>query len=168
MHIPGLTLDIQQLFLNEADYNAQMLTRSDVPSVPKTALRGLMAARPSTARAIVVGIAAEISISREWILHISRRDAQSRVANLLREFAACRPATTCRCPSAKRSRGTTGCGCQGLLLSGAKLQAFAARFHQLCATLMASHPLQALVRTIGVTLRPKARRSSAADRRVPT
>lgn len=87
MHIPGEALNLQQLFLSEADHNVQMLTRGEVAIVPRSALQNLMTNRPSIAQAIAISISAENALSQEWILNIGRRDARSRVAHLLCELA---------------------------------------------------------------------------------
>ncbi len=73
LHIPGEALDFQHLFLDVADHNVQTLTRAEVATIPRTALR--------------VNTLVEGSIFREWILNIGRRDARSRLAHFLCEFA---------------------------------------------------------------------------------
>ena len=42
---------------------------------------------PNVARAILIFTLVEASIFREWVLNIGRRDARSRIAHLLCEFA---------------------------------------------------------------------------------
>jgi CRP-like cAMP-binding protein len=87
MHIPGDALDFQHLFLDIADHNVQTLTRADVATIPRTALRNLARSRSAIGNAIFVSTLVEGSISREWVLNIGRRDARSRLAHLLCEFA---------------------------------------------------------------------------------
>ncbi|MEG3082251.1 Crp/Fnr family transcriptional regulator [Sphingomonas sp. PB2P12] len=87
MHIPGEALDFQHLFLEIADHNVQTLTRADVATIPRKALRDLVHSRPSIANAIFINTLVEASIFREWILNIGRRDARSRLAHFLCEFA---------------------------------------------------------------------------------
>ncbi len=87
LHIPGDPLDFQHLFLDVADHNVQTLTRSEVAIVPRAALRELAQSRASIGHAIFVSTLVEASISREWVLNIGRRDARSRLAHLLCEFA---------------------------------------------------------------------------------
>ena len=45
MHIPGDALDFQHLFLDIADHNVQTLTRADVATIPRNALRNLARSR---------------------------------------------------------------------------------------------------------------------------
>lgn len=87
MHIPGEALDFQHLFLDIADHNVQTLTRADVATIPRNALRELARSRPSIGNAIFINTLVEASIFREWILNIGRRDARSRLAHFLCEFA---------------------------------------------------------------------------------
>ena len=87
MHIPGDALDFQHLFLDVADHNVQTLTRADVATIPRKALRDLARSRSAVGNAIFVSTLVEGSISREWVLNIGRRDARSRLAHFLCEFA---------------------------------------------------------------------------------
>ena len=87
LHIPGEAVDFQNMFLEEADHNVQMLTRGEVAEIPRHALEEVALARPEVGRAIMVTTLVEASIFREWTLNIGRRDARSRIAHLLCEFA---------------------------------------------------------------------------------
>lgn len=87
IHIPGDAPDFQHLFLDIADHNVQTLTRADVATIPRTALRKLALAHSAIGNAIFVSTLVEGSISREWVLNVGRRDARSRLAHLLCEFA---------------------------------------------------------------------------------
>lgn len=87
LHVPGDTLDLQNLFLNVADHSVQMLTRGRVAIVQRAALHALTYARPAIARAVMVRLLVDASMYREWILNIGRRDARARVAHLLCELA---------------------------------------------------------------------------------
>jgi CRP-like cAMP-binding protein len=87
IHIPGDALDFQNLFLNESDHNVQMLTRGTVAEIPGHALEELALGNRNVGRAILVSTLIEASIFREWALNVGRRDARSRVAHLLCEFA---------------------------------------------------------------------------------
>jgi CRP-like cAMP-binding protein len=87
LHIPGDALDFQHLFLDVADHNVQTLTRADVATIPRTALRELARSRAAVGNAIFVNTLVEASIFREWILNIGRRDARSRLAHFLCELA---------------------------------------------------------------------------------
>ena len=87
IHIPGDALDFQNMFLAESDHNVQMLTRGTVAEIPRAALEELVLHNSSVARAVQVFTLVEASIFREWVLNIGRRDARSRIAHLLCEFA---------------------------------------------------------------------------------
>lgn len=87
LHIPGDPLDFQNLFLDVADHNVQMLTRGEVAIVPRAALQELARTRPGVGHAMLVTILVEASICREWILNVGRRDSRTRLAHLLCEFA---------------------------------------------------------------------------------
>ena len=87
LHVPGEAVDFQNVFLEEADHNVQMLTRGDVAEIPRRALETAVRARPSLGRAILVATLVESSAFREWTLNVGRRDSRSRIAHLLCEFA---------------------------------------------------------------------------------
>jgi CRP-like cAMP-binding protein len=87
IHIPGEALDFQNMFLEESDHNVQMLTRGVVAEIPREPLEKLVLESPNVGRAILVFTLVEASIFREWVLNIGRRDARSRIAHLLCEFA---------------------------------------------------------------------------------
>jgi CRP-like cAMP-binding protein len=86
-HIPGEALDLQQLALDVADHSVQMLTRGQVAIVEQRHIRRLMAADPAVAHAIFTAVLVEGSMFREWVLNVGRRDARTRMAHLLCEFA---------------------------------------------------------------------------------
>jgi CRP-like cAMP-binding protein len=87
LHIPGEALDLQHLYLSEADHSVQMLTRGEVGFVARSDLQVLASQYPEIARAITVAILLEASIFREWVLNVGRRNARSRMGHLLCEFA---------------------------------------------------------------------------------
>jgi CRP-like cAMP-binding protein len=87
IHIPGEALDFQNMFLAESDHNVQMLTRGLVAEIPREPLEELVLSNENVGRAIHVFSLVEASIFREWTLNIGRRDARSRIAHLLCEFA---------------------------------------------------------------------------------
>ncbi|MFL6785635.1 MAG: Crp/Fnr family transcriptional regulator [Sphingomicrobium sp.] len=87
INIPGEALDFQNLFLEEADHNVQMLSRGVVAEVPRGAIEALVDAHPVVGRAILVTTLVEASIFREWVVNIGQRNARSRIAHLLCEFA---------------------------------------------------------------------------------
>ena len=87
LHIPGEALDFQNLFLDVADHNVQTLTRAEMAFIPRAELQKLARSRAAIGHAILVSILVEASIFREWVLNIGRRDARSRLAHVLCEFA---------------------------------------------------------------------------------
>lgn len=87
LHIPGDALDLQTLYLDVADHNVQALTRAEVLFVPQDQIKALISANPRIAQAIIVDILIATSIMREWLLNVGRRDARTRLAHLLCEFA---------------------------------------------------------------------------------
>lgn len=87
INIPGEALDFQNLFINESDHNVQMLTRGQVAEIAMHSIEELVLAQPQVARAILTMSLIEASIFREWAVNVGRRDARSRIAHLLCEFA---------------------------------------------------------------------------------
>jgi CRP-like cAMP-binding protein len=87
INIPGEALDFQNLFLEEADHNVQMLSRGVIAEVPREAIEELIVAHPEIGRAILISTLVEASVFREWVVNIGRRDSRSRIAHLLCEFA---------------------------------------------------------------------------------
>jgi len=87
IHMDGDILDLQHLFLKHADHNVQALTRLDTAEVESDALQALALTRPAIGAAMWVDALIDASISREWVLNVGRRDARTRIAHLLCEFA---------------------------------------------------------------------------------
>ena len=91
-HIPGDVLDLQHLLLDRADHNVQVITDGTVARIPAEALRDLARARPNVATALWRDTLVDASIFREWVLNVGQRDARSRIAHMLCEFALRRQA----------------------------------------------------------------------------
>ena len=87
LHIPGDAVDFQTLFLDVADHSVQALTRAEFAFMPNAELRELARSRAGVAHAILVTTLIEASIFREWVLNVGRRNARTRMAHLLCEFA---------------------------------------------------------------------------------
>lgn len=87
IHIPGDAVDLQHLYLEEADHSVQMLTRGTLAVIARTDFEALAEASLTLRRAIVVAMLVEASIFREWIVNVGRRDARTRLAHLLCELA---------------------------------------------------------------------------------
>lgn len=86
-HIPGDLLDLQHLLLRCADHNIQTITEAAVAWAPAVTIKALADARPRIAEAMWRDTLIEASIFRERVLNVGRRDAKSRVAHMLCEFA---------------------------------------------------------------------------------
>jgi CRP-like cAMP-binding protein len=91
-HMPGDFLDLQHLLLPRADHNLQGITRTTLAWVPSEALRALARTRPAINDALWRDSLIDASIFREWVLNVGQRDAKSRIAHLLCEFAVRREA----------------------------------------------------------------------------
>jgi CRP-like cAMP-binding protein len=87
IQIPGDFIDLQNLFLKVSDHNVQALTRLTFADFPIPALQKLVLERPTIARAMWVDALIDASIFREWVVNVGRRDARTRVAHVLCEFA---------------------------------------------------------------------------------
>jgi CRP-like cAMP-binding protein len=87
IHIPGDFVDLEASLLRLADHNVQALTRCEVATLPIAAINALVESHPQVARAMWVDTLIDGSIFREWIVNIGQRDARSRLAHLLCEFA---------------------------------------------------------------------------------
>ncbi|MFL6751637.1 MAG: Crp/Fnr family transcriptional regulator [Sphingomicrobium sp.] len=87
IHMKGDIVDLQNSLLGTADHNVQMLTAGEVALVPVDAIRELAFSHPNVGMAMWYETLVEGSIFREWVLNIGRRDARTRIAHLLCEFA---------------------------------------------------------------------------------
>jgi CRP-like cAMP-binding protein len=87
IHMKGDVVDLQNSLLGVADHNVQMLTPGEVALIPVDAVRELAFANPTVGMAMWYETLVEGSIFREWVLNIGRRDARTRIAHLLCEFA---------------------------------------------------------------------------------
>jgi CRP-like cAMP-binding protein len=86
-HLAGDLLDLQQLLLDRADHNVETITEAEVALVPKAELRRLARESPRIGAAFWRDTLIDASIFREWVLNVGRRDARTRVAHMLCEFA---------------------------------------------------------------------------------
>ncbi len=87
IHMKGDILDLQNSLLGIADHNVQMLTAGEVAMIPVDHMRDLAFRHPAVGMAMWYETLVEGSIFREWVLNIGRRDARTRIAHLLCEFA---------------------------------------------------------------------------------
>lgn len=86
-HLPGDVVDLQNALLGVADHDVQMLTRGRVAFISRDAMSELAFERPAIARALWLETLVDGSIFREWIVNVGRRNARTRLAHLLCEFA---------------------------------------------------------------------------------
>ncbi len=92
-HLPGDVLNLQHLLFSMADHNVQTITCATVAWIPSSELKLASQRRPRIAEALWRDTLIDASIFREWVLNVGRRDARSRIAHMLCEFAArCRAA----------------------------------------------------------------------------
>ena len=86
-HMKGDLVDLQNSLLGIADHNVQMLTSGEVAMIPVDAIRDLAFRHPDVGMAMWFETLVEGAIFREWVLNVGRRDARTRIAHLLCEFA---------------------------------------------------------------------------------
>lgn len=87
IHMAGDMVDLQNSLLTIADHNVQALTPTVAAFIPHEAIAKLAFERPSVGKALWIDTLVEGSIAREWIANVGRRDARSRIAHILCEFA---------------------------------------------------------------------------------
>lgn len=87
IYVQGDPVDLDHLFLPEADDAVQTLQSSSVAFVARQAMRDLMSKHRAIADAIIRSLLVDSSIFREWTLNIGRRDARKRIAHFLCEIA---------------------------------------------------------------------------------
>jgi CRP-like cAMP-binding protein len=87
MHMRGDIVDLQNSFLTVADHSVQVLTASEVAFIPREEIKKLAFDRPAVGLAMWFDTLIDASISREWVANVGRRDARTRIAHLLCEFA---------------------------------------------------------------------------------
>jgi CRP-like cAMP-binding protein len=87
IHMRGEIVDLQNSLLGQADHSVQMLTAGRIAMIPRGAIDQIAFERPTIGRAMWTDTLVDASIFREWIANVGRRDAPTRVAHLLCEFA---------------------------------------------------------------------------------
>lgn len=87
IHIAGDFFDLENTLLRVADHSVQALTRSEVATVPISAILALIDSHPRIARALWIDTLVDASIYREWVMNVGRRQAPQRIGHLLCEFA---------------------------------------------------------------------------------
>ena len=87
-HLPGDIVDLQHLLFSTADHNVQTITPASVAWIPASEMKMLSKEHPAIGEALWRDTLIDASIFREWVLNVGRRDAKSRIAHMLCEFAA--------------------------------------------------------------------------------
>lgn len=87
IHMKGDMVDLQNSLLERADHGVEMLTASKVALIPRQEIVRLSVKRPMVGRAMWVDTLIDSSIFREWLANVGQRDARTRIAHLLCEFA---------------------------------------------------------------------------------
>lgn len=87
IHMAGDLIDLQNSILIIADHSVQALGNVEVAFINHRDILALAEARPAVARAFWKDTLVDGSIFREWIANVGRRDARTRTAYLLCEFA---------------------------------------------------------------------------------
>ena len=87
IHMKGDLVDLQNSFLGVADHSVQVLTDAEVALIPRDKIKQLAFDRPKVGMAMWFDTLVDASVFREWIANVGRRDAHTRIAHLLCEFA---------------------------------------------------------------------------------
>ena len=87
IHMKGDVVDLQNSLLRRSDHNVQALTNIEVAYIPVECVRNLAFDRPNVGQAMWYETLVDASIFREWTLNVGRRDARTRTAHMLCEFA---------------------------------------------------------------------------------
>jgi CRP-like cAMP-binding protein len=87
IHMTGDIVDLQNCILGIADHSVRMLTDGEVAMIPREDVKQLAKDRPNVGMAMWHDTLVDGSIFREWIANVGRRDAYTRLAHLLCEFA---------------------------------------------------------------------------------
>jgi len=87
VHMRGDMVDLQNVLLERSDHNVQALTRCEIAVIPRTALEELSFAHAPVGKALWYETLVDGSVFREWIANVGQRDARTRIAHILCEFA---------------------------------------------------------------------------------
>ena len=87
IHMKGDLVDLQNAILGIADHGVQALTNCKMAKIPIQNIRELTNTNPVIKDALWYDSLVDASIHREWVANVGRRDAHTRIAHLLCEFA---------------------------------------------------------------------------------
>lgn len=87
IHMRGDLVDLTNALLGVADHSVQALTSCRMAKIPIGPVRQLSDVDPAIKDVLWFDTLVDASIHREWVVNVGRRDAPTRVAHLLCEFA---------------------------------------------------------------------------------
>jgi CRP-like cAMP-binding protein len=87
IHMPGDLVDLHNSLLRTADHSIEVLSPAVGAFIPIEAIKSLAYSRPTVGQAMWYETLVDASIFREWTLNVGRRDALTRTAHMLCEFA---------------------------------------------------------------------------------
>ena len=87
IHMKGDLVDLQNALLGVADHSLQTLTACKMAKLPIEPIRQLSDVQPAIKDALWFDTLVDASIHREWVANVGRRDAPTRIAHILCEFA---------------------------------------------------------------------------------
>lgn len=87
IHMRGDAVDLHNALLGRADHGLEMLSGGEVAYIPVQAIRDLAFSHPAVGQAMWLETLVDAAIFREWTLNVGQRDARSRMAHMLCEFA---------------------------------------------------------------------------------
>ena len=87
IHMPGDFVDLHNSLLRTADHSIEVLTAATGAIIPIEAIKDIAFSRPMIGQAMWYETLVDASIFREWTLNVGRRDALTRTAHMLCEFA---------------------------------------------------------------------------------
>jgi CRP-like cAMP-binding protein len=87
IHMAGDLVDLQNALLGVADHGVQTLTECEMVKLPIEPIQRLTDSHPIIKDALWYDTLVDGSIHREWVANVGRRDAPTRIAHLLCEFA---------------------------------------------------------------------------------
>jgi CRP-like cAMP-binding protein len=87
IHMTGDMVDLQNSLLRTADHSVQALTRCEIAMIPRGSIQAIAASNPAVGMAMWLDTLVDASVFREWVANVGRRDARTRTAHLLCEFA---------------------------------------------------------------------------------
>lgn len=87
IHMKGDLVDLQNAIVGVADHSVQTLNACEMAKIPVAAIHALTNSHSRIKDAMWHDTLVDGSIFREWVANVGRRDAHTRIAHLLCEFA---------------------------------------------------------------------------------